>query len=53
MERRQEESAKGEWKEMPSTSEVLDWNTAIQNLFDTVITGPVASSPDSSSTPPS
>ena len=53
MERREEESAQGEWKEMPSTSEVLDWNTAIQNLFDTVLAGPVASSPDSSSTPPS
>ena len=46
MERRQEESAKGEWKEMPSTSEVLDWNTAIQNLFDTVLTAaPVSIDP--------
>jgi hypothetical protein len=53
MERREEESAKGAWKEMPSTSEVLDRNTAIQNLFDTVLAGPVASSADSSSTPPS
>jgi hypothetical protein len=25
---------------MPSTSEVLDYNTAIQNLFDTVLAGP-------------
>ena len=39
MERREEESAKGAWKEMPSTSEVLDRNTAIQNLFDTVFGG--------------
>ena len=53
MERGEEVSAKVEWKEMPSTSEVLDWNTAIQNLFDTVLTGQVASSPDSSSTLPS
>ena len=29
----------------------LAWNTAIQNLFDSVFRGPVASSPDSSSTP--
>jgi hypothetical protein len=30
----------------------LAWNTAIQNLFDTVFGGSAASSPGSSSTPP-
>ena len=56
MERRGCRNTKGEWKEMPLTSEVLDkfselittalglvaalaWNTAIQNLFDSVFGG--------------
>ena len=70
MERRRCRNTKGEWKEMPLTTEVLDkfselittalglvaalaWNRLSRTCSTAFSAGPVASSQDSLSTPPS